>query len=163
MIVSNKLHFLDILSHKLQYIHFETGDVDLNCYQLFASDDASEDGNEGLHKRWYFPGGAAWKTFGKYKAQVFALNAVASVLSGCGDQVVEFGRSALCASTNGQYGCLSWSGGGHSMVCSIGKSIILQGISGMGEFAYVSEHASHCFESSAWHSCCLSNRPDGCS
>lgn len=118
-----------------------------------------------LEKRWGWAGSAAWKKSASHQARVIALSAVSTLLEGCGDSIVELTRSAICATTNGNYGCFSWSGGGHTFLCSLGHSIIQQGISDLGTYAMVSEHSSHCFrgQSNNWHSCCLSNRASGCS
>ena len=99
---------------------WETGVADLDSYQLStADDDTLESENGELQKRWYFPGTAAWRRSTSNRARVFTLNSISSVLGGCGDEVLELSRSAICATTNGQYGCFSWSGGGHSLKLSL--------------------------------------------
>ncbi|CDO93411.1 unnamed protein product [Kluyveromyces dobzhanskii CBS 2104] len=144
---------------------WDTGDVDLDSYDLYTTDDASEDESQGLQKRWATDSNIKWSTSSSNKAKVSAFNGIKDSFSNCGYTTISLGRSAFCMTADGNYGCFSWSGGGKEMLCRIGYLIVENGISGQSVYSTLSEHASHCFQDAKnnWHSCCLSNRASGCS
>lgn len=64
---------------------------------------------------------------------------------------MQLGRLAYCIKRDGNQGCHSWSGGGHTMQCHIAAQAINQAPGYLGEFGDLSAHAKKAFLDSHNH------------
>lgn len=117
-----------------------------------------------LEKRWWKFYGTKWIKSNLHKAKGYVLATLATTFSGCGSYVMQLGRLAYCTKRDGNQGCVSWSGGGHTMQCHIAAQAINEARGYLGEFGDLSAHAKNAFLDSHnhVHSMCVSNRPNGC-
>ncbi|WP_208765438.1 hypothetical protein, partial [Streptomyces albidochromogenes] len=117
-----------------------------------------------ISRRWWKLYGTKWIKSNLHKAKGYVLATLATTFSGCGSYVMQLGRLAYCTKRDGNQGCVSWSGGGHTMQCHIAAQAINEARGYLGEFGDLSAHAKNAFLDSHnhVHSMCVSNRPNGC-
>ncbi|GEQ72361.1 hypothetical protein JCM33374_g6048 [Metschnikowia sp. JCM 33374] len=152
---------------------WETGDVPKSLLEVSPQEIEEQAGSMSLSKRTIFKheSNTHWIYAQENKARVSALNEVRSEMDRKSEDYIHAPKSALCATKDNSFGCLSWSGGSTRILGKAAAHTIAAGVGGHSDHDWISAKAHGALKRQfhngvyfaySTHNACLSNRREGC-